>query len=169
LRGSPLNLNGIRLKATFSRRETCRETAGNVHDAFSLLSAVADDRIFNDEFRRGRATFLFHDDVSGRCITRIWILFPWRRRTAFARSSTRDVFRRNEPHGAPFCAFRRVSFGKWKPRIRVLVGISTSRDFRLHLVWLAVVVNYGCNVSEFEKFKELCFKYNVTKKSLLIL
>lgn len=62
---------------------------------------------------------------------------------------------------APFVVCR---LGKWKPRIRVLVGISTSRDFRLHLVRLAMVVNYGRNVSGFEKFEELFLTCNLTKK-----
>lgn len=144
MRGSPLNLNGIRLKVTFSQRKT----AG---DAFSLFSAVTD---FRSYFQRRVPSPKTNLSFSRR---RFWpmhyahlnFVSPMRRRrTAFARSSARDVFRRNEPRGAPFCAFRRVSFGKWKPRIRVLVGISTSRDFRLHLVLLVVVVNYDRNVSK---------------------
>lgn len=152
MRGLPLNLNGIRLKATFSQRET--------DDAFSLFSAVTD---FRSYFQRRVPSRKTNPPFSRR---RFWpmhyahlnFVSPMRRRrTAFVRNSARDVFRRNEPRGAPFCAFRRVSFGKWKPRIRVLVDISTSRDFRLHLVLHAVVVNYDRNVSRLEKFKEVIF------------
>lgn len=142
MRGSPLNLNGIRLKATFSRRETCRETAGDVHGAAPLVSSRPRPNPRRSYFQRRappRPSFF--------TTTFSWPMHYAHLNFVSPTSSLRvppamfsDVTSRAEPLFAPLVVRRSGNGSRAFAFLRVSRRLAISA---LHFVWLAVAVSYG--------------------------